>query len=249
MHRPHRIVLICLALAASLAVAAGAQDAPRTLRGLQQTVRQRTAPAQPESTASDARNDTAAMLAAVGATKPFDLSKSGRYLVAAERNGRGILLCDAPARRRLRLLEDSNRPYSLVKISADARWIAGVRSEQVDVVDLWRADNGRRVARSMPPAARSVRWNSPTRATSYGCWPRTARASSTAFRAALPLEASRSTAVVPRPRRPRIARRRNWCRGRRHREKVPLPPPLCNRSSRPLPRRRSGRRNPQRQRL
>lgn len=109
----------------------------------------RPAPAKPRPRFS--RQDIAATLAALAAKAPFDLSSSGRYLVATERNGAGLVLIDVPGRRRLRRLENSNRRYALVEISADARWIAAVDRDDNGRIDLWRADNGRHVAMLKAP--------------------------------------------------------------------------------------------------
>ncbi len=88
---------------------------------------------------------TAATLADLGAIGPFDYSASGSYLVAAVRDGAGMALWDTVNRKRLRRLENSDRQYSLVAISDEARWIAGVRHDDSEQIDLWRADNGRHV--------------------------------------------------------------------------------------------------------
>ena len=84
-------------------------------------------------------------LAELGASAPFDYSARGSYLVAAMQDDNGLALWETASRKRLRELEDSNRAYALVAISDDARWIAGVRQDESDQIDLWRADNGRRV--------------------------------------------------------------------------------------------------------
>jgi hypothetical protein len=89
--------------------------------------------------------DAASSLAELGASAPFDYSARGKYLVAAVQDDNGLALWETAARKRLRELEDSNRTYALVAISDDARWIAGVRQDESDQIDLWRADNGRRV--------------------------------------------------------------------------------------------------------
>ena len=88
--------------------------------------------------------DAAPTLAELGASAPFDYSARGSYLVAATQDER-LALWETASRKRLRELEDSNRAYALVVISDDARWIAGVRQDENDQIDLWRADNGRRV--------------------------------------------------------------------------------------------------------
>lgn len=115
-------------------------DAPTTEPGRNGTVQQ-PAPVRTELS----RQDFAAVLAALGVQSPFDLSGSGKYLVATEQSGVGLVLCDVASRRRLRNLQNSNRHYALVEISSDARWIAGVERDDNDSIDLWRADNGRRV--------------------------------------------------------------------------------------------------------
>jgi esterase/lipase superfamily enzyme len=94
---------------------------------------------------TDARQDVGAILAAIGASPPYDLSASGRYAVATDSRSGGLVVCDVANRRRLRTLENSNRRYALVEISRDARWIAAVRRDDNDRVDLWRADNGRQL--------------------------------------------------------------------------------------------------------
>lgn len=101
-----------------------------------------------EATKSRARKPTpeaAPTLAELGASAPFDYSARGRYLVAAMQDDSGLALWETANRKRLRELEDSNRAYALVAISDDARWIAGVRQDESDQIDLWRADNGRHV--------------------------------------------------------------------------------------------------------
>lgn len=89
--------------------------------------------------------EAAPTLAELGASAPFDYSARGKYLVAAMQDENGLALWETATRTRLRELEDSNRTYALVAISDDARWIAGVRQDESDQIDLWRADNGRRV--------------------------------------------------------------------------------------------------------
>jgi esterase/lipase superfamily enzyme len=84
-------------------------------------------------------------LAELGASAPFGYSARRRYLVAAVQDDIGLALWETATRKRVRELEDSNRAYALVAISEDARWIAGVRQDESDQIDLWRADNGRHV--------------------------------------------------------------------------------------------------------
>ncbi len=95
--------------------------------------------------AKRATSEAAPTLAELGASAPFDYSARNRYLVAATQGDQGLALWETGSRKRLRELEDSKRPYALVAISDDARWIAGVRKQEDDQIDLWRADNGRRV--------------------------------------------------------------------------------------------------------
>jgi esterase/lipase superfamily enzyme len=78
----------------------------------------------------------------LGAREPFAQSVRGKYLVAALDNDLGLALWDVLSRKLLRRLEDSDRRYDLLAISADARWIAGVRAEASDKIDIWRADSG-----------------------------------------------------------------------------------------------------------
>ena len=77
--------------------------------------------------------------------RPFDYSAREVYLVAAIQDDGGLAIWEMARRKRLRKLEDSKRSYALVTISDDARWIAGVRQDDSDQIDLWRADNGRLV--------------------------------------------------------------------------------------------------------
>jgi esterase/lipase superfamily enzyme len=115
-------------------------------KSLGRTARQ-PADSQTSETASDEKPRTkrpqtlAAVLEALGATEPYDVSVSGRYVVAT--GDAGLLLADARQGRQLRTLKDSLRGYRLVKISGDARWIAAVRADDPDSIDLWRADNGK----------------------------------------------------------------------------------------------------------
>ncbi len=78
----------------------------------------------------------------LSALEPFDVSASGRFMVAVDSSG-GLVVIDAIKVRRLHPLQNSRRAYSLVEISPDARWIAAVRRDNPDEIDLWRADNGR----------------------------------------------------------------------------------------------------------
>ncbi len=82
------------------------------------------------------------VLRELAASPPFDVSASGRYMVAVDTTG-GLVVIDAVKVRRLHPLENSRRHYSLLEISPDARWIAAARREAPYEVDLWRADNGR----------------------------------------------------------------------------------------------------------
>jgi len=84
----------------------------------------------------------ASILRDLSAHEPFDVSASGRYMVAVDSSG-GLVLIDAMKVRRVHPLQNSRRAYSLVEISPDARWIAAVRRDNPDEIDLWRADNGR----------------------------------------------------------------------------------------------------------
>lgn len=84
----------------------------------------------------------ASVLRDLSAHEPFDVSSSGRYMVAVDSAG-GLVLIDAIKASRLHPLQNSKRGYSLVEISGDARWIAAVRRDNPDEIDLWRADNGR----------------------------------------------------------------------------------------------------------
>jgi esterase/lipase superfamily enzyme len=84
----------------------------------------------------------ASVLRDLSARAPFDVSASGRYMVAVDSAG-GLVVIDAMKVARLHSLQNSRRAYSLVEISPDARWIAAVRTENPDEIDLWRADNGR----------------------------------------------------------------------------------------------------------
>ena len=84
----------------------------------------------------------ASILRELSAHEPFDISASGRYMVAVDSSG-GLVLIDAMNVRRLHSLQNSRRTYSLLEISPDARWIAAVRRDNPDQIDLWRADNGR----------------------------------------------------------------------------------------------------------
>jgi esterase/lipase superfamily enzyme len=95
--------------------------------------------------ASPSRQQLTAALDTLGVQSPYDLSGSGRYLVATERGGIGLALCDLHAPRRVHRLKNSNHGYSLVAISPDARWIVAVREDDADQIDLWRADNGHHV--------------------------------------------------------------------------------------------------------
>lgn len=101
--------------------------------------------------ATTTRKTLATQLQEFDVTSPYDLSGSRRYLVAAAQNGRGLVLCDLVNERRLRLLAGSGRGYALVKISRDARWIAAVRRDDPNRIDVWRADNGRQVATLAAP--------------------------------------------------------------------------------------------------
>ena len=58
-------------------------------------------------------------------------------------DGGGLALWETSNRKRLRGLENSERPYALVAISPEARWVAAVRQDSNEQIDLWRADNGR----------------------------------------------------------------------------------------------------------
>lgn len=84
----------------------------------------------------------ATVLSDLSASEPFDVSASGRFMVAVDTSG-GLILIDAIKVRRLHTLQNSRRAYSLLEISPDARWIAAVRRDNPDEIDLWRADNGR----------------------------------------------------------------------------------------------------------
>ncbi|REK12051.1 MAG: alpha/beta fold hydrolase [Planctomycetota bacterium] len=88
------------------------------------------------------REQLTGALAAMGMQAPYDLSGSGRFMVATQRGGVGLAVCDIIRQRRLHGLQDSRRGYALVAISRDARWIAAVRRDDPDHIDLWRADNG-----------------------------------------------------------------------------------------------------------
>ncbi len=83
-----------------------------------------------------------ATLKALDAQAPYDVSTSGRYLVASQAKS-GLVLFDTSSHRALRQLEKGARGYVLVEISGDARWIAGVWLADPNQIDLWRADNGR----------------------------------------------------------------------------------------------------------
>ncbi len=86
----------------------------------------------------------AATLKALDATAPYSVSSSGRYLVATQGKS-GLVLFDTKTHRALRQLHKGARGYTLVEISSDARWIAGVQAANPDLIDLWRADNGQLV--------------------------------------------------------------------------------------------------------
>jgi hypothetical protein len=103
-------------------------------------------PSRADARARATRHDLASTLAELNAVAPYDLSASGRYLVASDARGTGLVLIDVANRRRMRTLEDSRRRYALVEISGDARYIAAVRRDDSDRIDLWRADNGRHLA-------------------------------------------------------------------------------------------------------
>jgi esterase/lipase superfamily enzyme len=90
-----------------------------------------------------ATSDQERALDRLGAGRPSAYSARADYLVAAVREGHGLALWDAQRRIRLRRLEKSDRQYSLLAISDDARWIAGVRLDDDGQVDLWLAADGR----------------------------------------------------------------------------------------------------------
>jgi esterase/lipase superfamily enzyme len=96
-----------------------------------------------ESKSKAAGQSLSEVMETLGAREPFDVSSSGRYLVAS--CDAGLMLADARQGRQLKTLADSLREYQLVKISSDARWIVGVRADDPDSIDLWRADNGKHV--------------------------------------------------------------------------------------------------------
>lgn len=85
-------------------------------------------------------------LSELGAGKPLAITPRGKYLVAASASGLGLTLYDARNQKSLRALAESEHPYSLVAISPDARWIAAVRRDSGQQIDLWRLDTGERVA-------------------------------------------------------------------------------------------------------
>lgn len=80
-----------------------------------------------------------------GAMPPFDFTPRGKYLVAAERDGRGLALWETSRRAPQRQLAQSNHIYLLIAISDDARWIAGLRGANWDLIDVWRVDTGKHV--------------------------------------------------------------------------------------------------------
>ncbi len=121
----------------SPSAAPGEQHSPAERR-VRDSVNGRTRVAQQPATTRDNS------LSAFGADRPYDYSSNRRYLVAAYRDG-GLALWDTTQREPLRHLENSNQRYSQVTISDDARWIAGVREDDGERIDLWRADNGRHV--------------------------------------------------------------------------------------------------------
>jgi esterase/lipase superfamily enzyme len=100
--------------------------------------------ARPQRTAQVDAQAGASSLETFGLRQPAAFSTSGRFLVGSEPDG-SLLVCDVANRRRLRRLEDSSRRYSLIAMSADARWIVGLRADNSAQIDLWRADNGRMV--------------------------------------------------------------------------------------------------------
>src|SRR4051812_26431621 len=74
-----------------------------------------------------ARRDAAQVLDELGATEPFDDTPRGKYLVATIRDGGGLAVWNTTRHKRLVRLDDSDRAYSMVTISDEARWVAGVR--------------------------------------------------------------------------------------------------------------------------
>ena len=90
-------------------------------------------------TASDQR----ALLSELGASGTYAYSARGNHVVANHGEGPGLALWETGTKRKLHHLEKSERSYSLLSISDQVRWIAGVREDDPDKIDVWRADNGR----------------------------------------------------------------------------------------------------------
>jgi esterase/lipase superfamily enzyme len=117
----------------------------------------KTIPADPPQRATDRARESARARAPIGqsspaasladfdARRPFGYSARGNYLVAAVRDGDGLALWETANHRRLRRLENSDRPYALLAIADEAQWIAAVRQDNHEQIDLWRGDNGRHV--------------------------------------------------------------------------------------------------------
>ncbi|MGD9720190.1 MAG: alpha/beta hydrolase [Pirellulales bacterium] len=80
-----------------------------------------------------------------GATQPFAFSAESKYLVAAVQGGAGLAVWETDHHRRLMRLENSDRAYALIAVSPQAGWVAAVRQNNPDQIDLWQAGTGRHI--------------------------------------------------------------------------------------------------------